>query len=125
MERLTPLGLNDRQIPEAIRMVFTVKPVHFYVNVQSTMETVVTTLFNGMTGVVCRRVFSCFLKSLHGYTSSGSGATITDAGILSGNGTTTIDGASTLSGTAAVGGVYTNESYTPSCCASERRQQYS
>ena len=52
MERLTPLGFNDRQIPEAIRMVFTVKPVHFCAYVQSTMETVVTTLFNGITGAV-------------------------------------------------------------------------
>ena len=52
MERPTPLGFNDRQIPEAIRMVFTVKPVHFCVYVQSTMETVVTTLFNGITGAV-------------------------------------------------------------------------
>ena len=41
MERPTPLGFNDRQIPEAIRMVFTVKPVHFCVYVQSAMETVV------------------------------------------------------------------------------------
>ena len=47
------------------------------------------------------------------YIAIGSGATITDAGILSVNGTTTIDGASTLSGTVAIGGGYTNEGYTP------------
>ena len=51
VERLRPLGLNDLQIPEAIRVVFMVKPVHFCVKDQSTMETVVTTLLNNMTGV--------------------------------------------------------------------------
>ena len=39
-----------------------------------------------------------------GYTASGAGATITDTGILSVNGTTTINGASTLSVTVAIGG---------------------
>ena len=44
VERPSPLGLNDHQILEAIRMICTVKPVHFCGNVQSTVETVVTTL---------------------------------------------------------------------------------
>ena len=60
VERLRPLGLNDHQIPEAIRMVFTVKPLHFCVNVQSTMENVVTTLFNSMTGVRLQKGLQLF-----------------------------------------------------------------
>ena len=51
------------------------------------------------------------------HTAIGSGSTITDARILNVNGITTIDGASTLSGTVAIGGGYTKEVCTPLHCA--------
>ena len=43
-----------------------------------------------------------------GYTASGSGATFTDAGVLSVNGATTVDGASTLTVTVTIGGASTS-----------------
>jgi hypothetical protein len=54
-EKLRPVGLNDASIPEAMKMVFKIKPLAFSMSDQEKMQTFATTLMNTVTGVVLKQ----------------------------------------------------------------------